>query len=478
MPEKQRFPANEEDRPASWQVLRRGWNTNRVSALPGGSHSIELPTGTSSDPDRKSPLMKTTGLEPLKHASLHQTASAEPWRPDTQLRGANSAGTYKSHSPFNRTSSVQPMRATTPLCRTNHSSQPSHTRPSSAVITLVPQNKAGFSSITISSRKVSRSASLPDSSFQSSEAPSPPLAHQPMDPDVRQVTVQRKATIVKVKEQRVMSRPSLTTKREGTPPSSHGAETVVHRRKATIIKVTESYSSAKKECGTKQPEYRHSYTEGVYKGNDTWSHSQHSGAPLYQHLDHRERPNHARTPDTSTSDPEDNGGKLHKSTLSLFLSSPPANRTSPTPSEVSPKAVGQRSDTLHRPLSWYGNVFGHTEPGKENVTQAAARSFGLPRETGINPVNADSSFISPGKAAREAGQLVANNFEQYTDNAEAPERRASPCLTLIKAPGICPCPTLTVFLSARRLPLTLISDFQRITASEYTLPLCHLCALA
>lgn len=474
MPEKQRFPANEEDRPASWQVLRRGWNTNRVSALPGGSQSIQLPTGTSSDPDRKSTLMKTTSLEPLKHASLHQTASAEPWRPDTLLQGANSTGTYKSHTPFNRTTSVQPMRATTPLCRTNHSSQPSHIQTSSAVTTLVPQNKAGFSSITISSRKVSRSASLPGSSSSSSEATSSLPAHQPMDPDISQVTVQREATIVKVKEQRVMSGPAVTAKRE-TPPSSHGADTVVHRRKATIIKVTEhreSYSLAKKECGAKHPEYRHSYTEGLYKDNSTWSHI---AEPLYHHLDYRERPNHAITPNTSTSEPEKNGATLHRSTMSLFLSNSPVNRPAPTPLEVSPKAVGQRSDRLHRPLSWYGNVFGHTEPRKENVTQAAARnqSFILPRVSGINSVNSDSSFISPGKAVKDVGQLVANNFELYRDNAENSELRASPSLTLIKAPGIFLCPTLPVFLSAHKLSLSLIFIFK----GQHRLNIHFLCAI-
>lgn len=479
MPEKLRFAANEGDRPASWQVLRRGWNTNRASALPGGSQSIELPTGASSDPDWKSPLMKTTSLEPLKHASLHQTASAEPWRPSTQLQGANNTDTYKSHASFNRTSSVQPLRATTPLCGTNHSSQPPHLQTSSAVTTLIPQNKAGFSSITISSRKVSRSASLPGSSSQSSEANSPLSAHETMEPHIRQVTVQRKATIVKVKEQRVMSSPALGTKREGTPTASHGLDTVVHRRKATIIKVTESYSSAKTERGTKHPEYRHSYTEGVYKDNSTWSRSQHTSEPFNHQLDSRGKLNHAVTPNTPTPDPEKNGATLHRSTLSLFLSNPPANRTAPSPSEVSPKAVGQRSDRRHRPLSWYGNVFEHTEPNNENVTQAAGRkwSFGLPQETDTNPVNSDSGFISPETAVKEAGQPVANNLEPNRGNAEDPEWRASPCLTLIKAPGTRLCPTLTDFLSAQT-PFVSDLHFQRITVSKYTLPLCRLCVLA
>ncbi|XP_049419990.1 (E2-independent) E3 ubiquitin-conjugating enzyme FATS [Epinephelus fuscoguttatus] len=448
VPEKRSFPANEGDRPVGWQALRRVWNTNRVSAFPGGRQSNELPTGTSLDPNRKSSPMKTTNTDPLEHTPLHRTTFAEPCKPSTLLQGTNSTDTYKSHTPLRRTGSVQPLRATAPLCTTNSSSQPSHIQTNSAVTTLIPQNKAGFSSITISSRKVSRSASLPsydtcNPSSRSSESPSPPLAHQSMDPNSRQVTVQRKATIVKVTEQRMMSSPVPSTKTKGTPPTSHGLDTVVHRRKATIIKVTEhreSYSPAKAGSGTRHPEYRHSYTEGLYKENSMWSqgnHLQHKAAPSYHHLDSS---NSAVTPNKSTSDPEKNSGTLHRSTLSLFVSNPPAI-AAPVPSGVSPKAVGQRSDRPHRPLSCYGNMFGHTEPSKENVTQPAARkwSFGLPQETNINPVNFDSSFISSQTAVKEAGQRAADTLKPNGGQKERlpPEiavRRAPPCLTLIKAP--------------------------------------------
>lgn len=473
MPEKQSFPASEEDRPVDWQALRRGWNTVRVSASPGCSQSIELPSGTNPDPNRKSPLVKTTSVEPLKHTPLHRTTSAEPSRPHALLQGTSSTETYRSHAPLRRTSSVQPIRATAPLLRTNSSSQPSHIQTHSAVTTLIPQSKAGFSSITISSRKVSRSASLPGSdtcshSSQSSKSPSPPLTEQPMDQNSRHVTVQRKATIVKVTEQRVMSSPVPSTKRAGTLPDSHGLDTVVHRRKATIIKVTEhreSYATAKAGSGMRHPEYRHSYTEGAYKDNNAWrqgNNSQHVAVPSYHRLDSTKRSNPTVAPNTSTSDPEKNGGTLHRSTLSLFVSNTPAIAA---PSEVSPKAVGGRSDRLHRPLSCYGNVFGHSEPSKENVTQPAARkwSFELPQETNINPVNSDDSFISLGTAVKETGQLVADALTPNRGEEERlppPERRASPCLTLIKAPGRFLSPTLTVFLSAHRLPLSLISIFK------------------
>lgn len=471
MPEKRSFPANEGDRPVGWQALRRGWNTNRVSAFPGGSQSNELPTGTGSDPYRKSSLLKTTSVDPLKR-------TADPCKPQTPPQGTD---TFKSHTPLHRTGSVQPIRAIAPLCS---SSQPSHIQTNSALTTLIPQNKAGFSSITISSRKVSRSASLPGSN--TSESPSPPVAHQSMDEvNSRQVMVQRKATIVKVTEQRTMSSPSTT--RAGTPTSSQALDTVVHRRKATIIKVTEhreSYSPAKAGAGTRHPEYRHSYTEGVYKENSMWSqgqHSQHNAAPSYHHLDPTKRPNS----NTPTSDSEKNGGTLHRSTLSLFVSNPPAIAAAPAPSEVSPKAVGQRSDRPSRPLSCYGNMFGHTEPSKENVTQPTARkwSFGLPQETNINPVNSDSSFISRRAAVKEAGQLVADALKPNGGQKERlpPEntvRRASPCLTLIKAPGRFLCPTPDSLLVSTQAPFVSDLHFQRMAMSKYTPPLCHLCVLA
>lgn len=455
MPEKASFPANEGDRPVSWQSLRRGWNNVRVSASPGCSQSTELPPGTNSDPNRKSPLMKTNSTEALKHSSLHRATSTEPCSPHTPLQGANSTETFKSHTPVRRTGSVQPIRATAPLHTTySSSSQPSHIQTNSAVTTLIPQNKAGFSSITISSRKVSRSASLPGSntcnhSSQSGQSTSPTQSHLPMDPNSRHVRVQRKATIVKVTEQRVMSSHAPSTESTGTPPASHGLDTVVHRRKATIIKVTErreSYSPAKAGSGTRPPEYRHSYTEGVLKDNSSWSqgnHSQHIAAPSYHNSDSTKRPNAAVTPHTYTSDPERNGGALHRSTLNLFVSNTPAIAAPPAPSEVSPRAVGQRSERPRRPLSCYGNVFGHTEPSKENVTQPAARkwSFGLPQETNINPVNSDSSFISPGTAVKKAGQLVADTPKPNRGEKEISQppadaaRRASPPLTLIKALG-------------------------------------------
>ncbi|KAK1881261.1 (E2-independent) E3 ubiquitin-conjugating enzyme FATS [Dissostichus eleginoides] len=280
--------------------------------------SNEPPIGTSSDTNRKPPLMKSTSIDPHKPPPPHRNTFADPCKPHTLLQGTSNTETNKSHAPLHRTSSVQPIRATPPLFTASQTN--------SAVTTIIPQNKAGFSSITISSRKVCRSSSLPGRN-PFSNSPSPPLAHQPMDPNSRQVTVQRKATIVKVTEQRMTSGPVMNAK-STTSPTSHALDTVVHRRKATIIKVTEhreSYSPAKAGAGTpRHAEYRHSYTEGVYNEDSMWSEGNHSQHTSYHPVESTKSPNSAVETNTSNLNAEQNGGTLHRSSLKLFFSSPPA----------------------------------------------------------------------------------------------------------------------------------------------------------
>ncbi|XP_033963351.1 (E2-independent) E3 ubiquitin-conjugating enzyme FATS [Pseudochaenichthys georgianus] len=421
VPEKQSFPAAEGDRPVGWQALRRAWNTKRVSVFPGGSQSNEPPIGTSSDTNRKPPLMKSTSIDPHKPPPPYRNTFADPCKPHTLLQGTSNTETNKSHAPLHRTSSVQPIRATPPLFPASQAN--------SAVTTIIPQNKAGFSSITISSRKVCRSSSLPGQN-PFSNSPSPPLAHQPMDPNSMQVTVQRKATIVKVTEQRMTSGPVMNAK-STTSPTSHTLDTVVHRRKATIIKVTEhteSYSPAK---GTpRHPEYRHSYTEGVYNEDSMWSEENHSQHTSHHPVESTKSPNSAVETNTSNLNAEQNGGTLHRSSLKLFFSKPPAIAAP----EVSPEAVGQRSGRPSRPLSCYSNMFGHTEPSEDILRQPAIRkwSFGLPQETNINPVNSDSVFSRPSSANEAPDAPNGGQKERWpTENSE---RRASPSLTLIQAP--------------------------------------------
>ncbi|MEQ2164051.1 hypothetical protein GOODEAATRI_002560, partial [Goodea atripinnis] len=429
--------AKEVKRSVGWHALRTGWKPKRASGPPGSNNSNELGKQTDLEPNEKPYLLTTTSTVHVKHL----TASADPSGDRSLLQRANTTNIQKPHTPLQRTSSVQPLKAT--VCYgTNNTSESLHVQTSSIATTLIPQNKAGFSSITISSRKVSRSASLPGS--RTNKSPSPPPADlQPMDPNSRQVRVQRKATIVKVTEQRVISSSASSTSRLGTPPSGNDLDTVVHRRKATIIKVTEqkeSYSPGK--ITHRSPEYRHSYTEGLYNNNSTLSQEnqlENTKFPPY-HLN--SSPGTATDPNTFSSNTKKNN-TLHRSTLNLFLRDPPAIASPPL--EPPLRADGQRSKRPQRPLSCYGSLSGDSKQSKESVGPLSnwkLESSGLPRETPINYLDFNRLFISSGKTAKEAGQPMAT--DRLTPNRDEKERlplsvdgtrRASPSLTLIKAPG-------------------------------------------
>ncbi|XP_023805469.1 uncharacterized protein LOC105356574 isoform X1 [Oryzias latipes] len=435
VPEKSNLPDNEKDRPLSWQALRRGWMTSRTSVLPGVNRNDDLLSGTSSDQSRKSPLLNTNSPKPSHHSPFICTASADPYsHHPTLLQGET--GALKPHKPLQRTHSLQPLKATTPLTQKGNA-EPSQA--GSEVTTLIPQNKTSISSITISSRKVSRTASLPGCttstpSSQTSSSPSPTLDEQPMDPNSRQLRVQRKATIVKVTEQRVTSSAAPNIVRAKTPPEGQGSDTVVRRRKATIIKVTEhkeSYSPAK--APFRNPEYRHSYTEGVFQNKSTWGQGSHSGSNGVRLISPS---NSISRPNTSDTEKHDT---LHTSTLSLFVSKP-AVTAGPVFSEVSPKASGRRSDTLHRPLSCYGKLTGHFESSQENRAQTDARKWSLGFVQGTHRNSGGSGSINTSRAAREAGQSgadtqTANREEKVRLEPSVDRmRRTSPSLTLIKAP--------------------------------------------
>lgn len=422
----------------SWQALRRGWNTVRESAFPGNSHSSKLSTGNS-EPNRKS------RLETVKYTPILGTAHTEPHAP---LQGPTSPEECAPYS-LPRRGSVQPVRATAPV----------QIQTTSAATTLIPQNKAGFSSITISSRKVTRSASLPSSdthkhilqSFRSSASPPPP-APQSMDSNPKPAGVQRKATIVKVTEQRLTSSPALDRQSQApTPLHKNDVDTSAQKKKAAIIKVTEqreSYSPARGGDGTR----RRSFTEGLHKDSHLTA-----ASPLFHFSD-----SEWTRLSSSTTDQESNSGTLHRSTLNLFVCQPSA-AAAPAPPEVPRKAVGPRPD---RPRSCHDHVFGHSEPSKENVTQTTARkwSFGLQPEAATNPVNS----IIQGATVRKAGQPAAHTLtpgrgaEERLPTAEDVKRRASLSLTLLPAPGRFLCVTLTVSLSAQRLPLSLICVFKAL----------------
>ncbi|XP_054656800.1 (E2-independent) E3 ubiquitin-conjugating enzyme FATS isoform X2 [Dunckerocampus dactyliophorus] len=330
VPDKRGPPAHEKH--GIWHSLRRGWNTNRTSEPP------------------------TPRVE------------EHPKRPQT------SSTSCKVFIPLRRASSGHPVTPPDQLLK--HSSlQPSHIQTSYAATTLVPHNKVGFSSITISSRKVARSASLSSLDRPAYDYLAKTGQHLPDVPmDQTSSGAQRKPTIVKVVEQRttLSHRPAVL-------------DTVVHRRKAAIIKVTEHKESFSPARETSQP------PDGTHKENGTWSQGSH--------------------PETS---PDGKNGNIsNTSTLRLLVNNPPAS------SELS----GQKPK---RPLSCHGDVFPHGDrPSEESVPPPPAVrkwSFGLPQETTQrNP--ASWSPLSPAEGARDAWKLRKDEW-----------RRSSPCLTLIQTP--------------------------------------------
>lgn len=169
---------------------------------------------------------------------------------------------------------------------------------------------------------------------------------------------------------------------------------------------------------------------------------------------------------------------LHRSTLSLIVSSPTAV-AAPAPAEPSLRAAGRSWGRSQRPASCYGSVCGDTEQRKAPQLAARRRSFELSQETDA----AAERLISSPAEAKEAGQFVANTLEPSGGDKErlqtgTAERRMSPSLTLIKAPGRTQCSPFSAAVPvSRRSPSVSDLDFQRKAVSKYTGPLCNLCIL-
>ncbi|XP_061120452.1 (E2-independent) E3 ubiquitin-conjugating enzyme FATS [Syngnathus typhle] len=191
--DKQDCATSQQRRPGIWKTLRRGWTNTRLS----GSGSAQPLNEISSGPREEPSLVTRSRIEEPSRRTFAEYGRPD-WVQQDPPRQPRRVEEPSLCSPPASTATppFQPYR--------RHSLQPSHIQTTSTPATLIPHSKVGFSSITISSRKVNRSASF--------------TAADDMNP--------RKATIVKVTEQR-------------TTVSS------APRRKAAIIKVTElkeSYS--------------------------------------------------------------------------------------------------------------------------------------------------------------------------------------------------------------------------------------------
>ncbi|XP_076154948.1 (E2-independent) E3 ubiquitin-conjugating enzyme FATS [Alosa pseudoharengus] len=276
--------------------------------------------------------------------------------------------------------------------------------------------KPGFSSITITSRKVTRSASLPESGTSSS--PERPRSASPAGSMSRSagcaaVPLRRRAVVVKMTDSRVTTSSTTTGQGAGLQRSpqtafsaacsavdlreAYSGEPVVLRRKATIVKVTEESESyrlrpvpGEGQTRARRSEVRYSYTEGLQ-------------------------------PMRYTSDPPSltRGGavgerivpKLHRSTLSLHVTTAPC--TDPPGGE---RVYAGRSSGSRRPVSFHAGMCSHSQPALESFSDLLPRGErpGLPRKTDMAPSHLTSSKVSlpAGPVRRDAGHPEARTLRR------------------------------------------------------------------
>ncbi|KAG1930469.1 hypothetical protein F2P79_022361 [Pimephales promelas] len=237
---------------------------------------------------------------------------------------------------------------------------------------------SSISSITITSKKVTHTSSLPKSGHLSSMATNNPAAER------------RKALVVKVTEQRMKSTSSQNLAL--TPGCNHEEidHGVVLRRKATIVKMTEQ-----REHFNREKPNRHSYSEGL----DT-SESKVHPSPLNP---------------VSLEPGRNQWRSQHRSSLSLYL-----NKHSTTEEETKP---------LRRPLSCDASWFNHTEHGANAVTDPAFHNKSSPvaQKTNIDLVSSSSSEARRRSTSRS---LMKEGFE-WDGAFEEPVSEMKP-LTLLK----------------------------------------------
>lgn len=261
---------------------------------------------------------------------------------------------------------------------------------------------SSISSITITSRKVTHTSSLPDSGNLSSMATN------------KLAVERRKALVVKVTEQRMKSTSSQNLAL--TPGCNHEEidHGVVLRRKATIVKMTEQrehFNRGKPNTA----HYRHSYTEGL-KTNE----SKVNPSPLNRAL-------------TVSLEPGRNQWRSqHRSSLSLYLNNPNDSRTE---EETNTK----KHKPLRRPVSCDASLFNHTEHGANAVTDPAFHNkiSPVPQKTNIDLVSSSSSEARRRSTSDcENRSLRKEGFEwdRAFEKREEPISEMKP-LTLLKVAG-------------------------------------------
>ncbi|KAL2078558.1 hypothetical protein ACEWY4_026243 [Coilia grayii] len=325
------------------------------------------------------------------------------------------------------------------LLPTNNCTQPHYTEalhpathsPASAPKTNTKTN-TGFSSITITSRKVlTRSASLPESGALSDlERPRPaspedqPSMSRAVAGGLTPSVSRRRAVVVKMTESRVTttttSNPTAQTTRTHNGPESalstttaeprdtYGADPVVLRRKAAIVKVTEERGSfrispvpGQHQSEARRSDVRYSFTEGL-------------------------RPSHyTAEPQTALSEggtaAEKSIPKLHRSTLSLHLSTQPLT-TDPAGDRFTD--ASSCTGRHRRPASFHAGMWSHSQPALDSFSNLLplGPSPGVPQTTAVEPAQIDlSKAVSPpslGPVCGDAKHPEVRNLGQAQELTE------------------------------------------------------------
>ncbi|KAA0724908.1 Centrosomal protein C10orf90 [Triplophysa tibetana] len=335
------------------------------------------------------------------------------------------SGSVSSEGGRNGSQIWKPAANFTSTFRSPETSEPASKRPTyrrgsvpgSPSIGCARKFSSSISSITITSKKVTRSCSLPDTSrpMAMNDRPtvSPGGLSTPVPPH-------RKALLVKVTEQRT----SITTI-PGANAIEHKTDhkgyehPVVLRRKASIVKLVEESERFRGEQPdtTKTAQYRHTYTEGLNE-TDAIKHVCRSGvdtnvntALLNRSVSVSVQPGRNQWRSSAVH---------HRSSVSLPLNKPNDSRT-----------IEEKYETPRRPLSCDSGLFNHTVPTFHN------KSPPCPQKTNLHLVCS--------REAEENGGFVSS-----TGNLDAvipdPVLGIKP-LTLLKVPDDSPLPTAHAVLA-------------------------------
>ncbi|KAG7462998.1 hypothetical protein MATL_G00190670 [Megalops atlanticus] len=269
-----------------------------------------------------------------------------------------------------------------------------------ADIKTPPTMKAGFSSITITARRVSQAPR---------EGPGPDPAVQ-VDGHVTQPAG---------------THPSPA--QSATPTSSpQDHAPVMRRRKATIIKVTEyrqTRCSGDKVAMTRPPEFRHSYSEGegkadalsqfwIQDGLDQVGSSPRRSVHSYAHPEVPSGSMNSvlyldKSLSVSLLEPE-SSREVHRSTLSLYLGGP-----SPTEGPAESRKRDE-SDRPSRPRSCAG-VFGDPDPGRAGTAGPALKQWCLSLPVKSNQAHTSNSTSSLNPRACSPGLPPAGTWRPSTE---------------------------------------------------------------